>query len=53
MRVIRREGGPAWLTVGLLLAGLVLVLDLIFAATGQVDLKVGLMIAGLALARIL
>jgi threonine/homoserine efflux transporter RhtA len=53
VRVVRSEGGPTWLTVGMLVAALVLVLDLIFLATGQIELKVGLLIAGLAVARFL
>jgi hypothetical protein len=44
------QGGPAWLTFGGLLAFLVLVVSVIFLATGTIDLKIGLLIAVLALA---
>lgn len=42
-----------WLTFGSFVAALVLVVDIIFLATGQIDLKVGLLIAGLAVAELL
>ena len=41
-----------WLTVGAILAVIVLVVDVVFMAIGNVDLKIGLMIAGLAVARL-
>jgi hypothetical protein len=46
-------GAPAWLSVGWLIALLVLILTLIFLALGQVDQKTGLLIGGVALARLL
>lgn len=52
MRVVRTEGGPAWLTFGLLIALLVLLVDIVFMIVGGVDLKVGLLIAGLAVSRL-
>jgi hypothetical protein len=52
VRVVNREGGPTWLTVGAIIAALVLVIDIVFLATGGIDLKVGGLIAGLALARL-
>lgn len=39
--------------IGAILALLVLVLDVVFLATGQMDLKAGLLIGGLALALLL
>jgi hypothetical protein len=39
--------------IGAILALLVLVLDVVFLATGQMDLKPGLLIGGLALAILL
>ena len=53
MRVIRTEGGPAWLTFGLLLALLALLVDVVFIAVGQVDIKVGLLIAAALIARLI
>lgn len=44
------QNGPAWLTFGALLAFLVLIIDVIFIVLGTIDLKVGLLIGGLALA---
>jgi hypothetical protein len=46
-------GAPTWLTVGWILALLVLVLDVVFVAIGQLDFKIGGLIGGLALARLL
>jgi hypothetical protein len=43
---------PAWVTVGFLIALVVLVVDIVFLAVGQIDLKVGALIAGLAIARL-
>lgn len=43
---------PAWVTVGALIAIVVLVLAVVFMAIGQLDFKVGLLIAGLAVARL-
>ena len=42
-----------WFTLGSLIAIVVLVLDVVFMALGQIDLKEGALIAGLALAVIL
>lgn len=42
-----------WLTLGTLIAFLVLVIDIVFMVLGTVDLKIGLLIAGLAVAVIL
>jgi len=39
--------------IGAIIALIVLVLDVVFLATTQLDLKVGLLIAGLALALLL
>lgn len=47
------QGAPAWATVGAVLALIVLVVDIVFLVLGTVDLKVGLLIGGLALARLL
>ena len=47
------SGAPAWFTVGWGLALIVLVIDVVFMAIGQVDLKIGLLLGGLALARLL
>lgn len=44
---------PAWVTIGALIAIVVLVVDVVFMAIGNIDLKVGLLIAGLAVARLL
>ena len=41
------------LTLGWFLAALILVLDIVFLATSQIDLKLGLMIGGLAIARLI
>ena len=43
---------PAWLGVGWVIALLVLILCLVFIAIGKVDLVVGGLIAGVALARL-
>ena len=42
-----------WLTIGALLAFLVLVVDVVFLVLGTIDLKLGLLIAGLAVAEII
>jgi hypothetical protein len=47
------QTSPAWVTFGALIAALVLVIDIVFMATGGVDLKIGLLIAGLAIARLI
>ena len=47
------EAAPPWFTVGWVLALIVLVIDVVFLAVGQVDMRVGLLIGGLALARLL
>ncbi len=44
---------PAWATVGWVIALIALLVDIIFLAIGQIDLKVGLLIGGVALARLL
>ncbi len=44
---------PAWLTVGWLIALLVLVLAIVFAAIGKLDFVIAGMFVGLALARLL
>ena len=41
-----------WLTIGFIIAILVLVIDVVFLAIGQIDLKPGLLLAGLAVARL-
>jgi hypothetical protein len=46
------QGAPAWATVGWILALLVLLVDIVFMAIGQIDIKVGLLIGGVALARL-
>jgi hypothetical protein len=46
-------GAPAWVTVGWVLALIVLVVDIVFLALAQIDLRLGLLIGGLALARML
>ena len=51
--MITIAGGPAWLTVGWLIALLVLVVDIVFLAIGQMDIRLGALIGGLALARML
>ena len=45
-------GAPAWLSVGAVIALIVLVVDVVFLAIGQLDLKVGLLIGGCALSRL-
>lgn len=42
-----------WLTFGSFVAALVLVFDIVFLATNAIDLKVGLLIAGLCVAELL
>ena len=51
--VVQISGGPAWLSVGAIIALLVLVVDIVFLALGQVELRVGALIGGLAVARLL
>jgi hypothetical protein len=51
--VITIAGGPTWLTVGWIIALLVLLIDIVFLALGQIDQKTGLLIGGVALARLL
>jgi hypothetical protein len=46
------QGAPAWATVGAVIALLVLLVDVVFLVTAQIDLKLGLLIGGLALARL-
>ncbi|HEY1295472.1 MAG TPA: hypothetical protein VGJ60_20530 [Chloroflexota bacterium] len=46
------QTAPVWVTFGALIALLVLVVDIVFMAIGGVELKVGLLIAGLAIARL-
>lgn len=45
--------GIAPVTLGFVLAIIVLVIDVVFLALGQVDVRVGSLIAGLAIARLL
>lgn len=47
------QGAPAWASVGFIIALLVLLVDVIFLAIGQIDLKVGVLIGGCAIARLL
>lgn len=46
-------GNPTWLTLGWVIALIVLVLDIVLVAVGQLDLKLGLLIGGLSLSRLL
>jgi hypothetical protein len=46
------QTAPAWVTIGALIALLVLIVDIVFLATGSIDLKVGALIAGCALSRL-
>lgn len=46
------QTSPAWVTFGALIAIIVLVVDVVFMAIGNIDLKIGLLIAGLAIARL-
>jgi hypothetical protein len=41
------------ISIGWLIAILVLLIDVVFLATGQIELKVGLLVGGLAIARLL
>jgi hypothetical protein len=43
---------PTWVTIGAIIAILVLVVDVVFMAIGQIDFKPGILIAGLAVARL-
>ena len=47
------EAAPPWFTIGWIIALIVLLVDVVFLAIGQVDTRVGLLIGGLALARLL
>lgn len=47
------QTSPTWVTFGALVAALVLIVDIVFLATGGIDLKVGALIAGLAIARLI
>src|SRR5262249_44295549 len=47
-----RADAPPWATIGAILALLVLIVDVALMAIGGIDLKVGLLLAGLALARL-
>jgi len=44
---------PAWLSLGWIIALIVLVLDIVFIALNQIDTKIGLLIGGVALAVLL
>jgi hypothetical protein len=48
------SGVPTWggTVIGGLIALLALLIDIVFMATGQIDLKVGLLIGGVALSRL-
>jgi uncharacterized membrane protein YccF (DUF307 family) len=52
MKIWSTQGGYA-ITLGWLLALVVLIIDIVFMAVGSIDLKVGLLIGGVALARLL
>lgn len=41
-----------WITIGRLIAALVLIIDIVFLATSTIDLRIGLLIAGLAIAEL-
>lgn len=47
------HGGPVWLQVGWVIALIVLIVAVVFLVIGQLDTKVGGLIIGLALARLL
>jgi hypothetical protein len=51
--MIQISGGPTWLSVGWIIALLVLVLDVVLVLIAQLDSRLGLLIGGLALARLL
>jgi hypothetical protein len=53
MRVVRGADAPAWLTLGWIIALIVLLVDIVFMAISQIDIRLGGLIAGLALARLL
>lgn len=44
---------PAWLGIGWLIALVVLVVDIVLLVLAGIDLKLGLLIGGLAVARLL
>jgi len=44
---------PAWLSIGWIIALIVLIVDIVFMVLGTVDTKIGLLIGGVALARML
>jgi hypothetical protein len=46
------QTAPTWITFGALIAIIVLVVDVVFLAIGNIDLKIGILIAGLAIARL-
>lgn len=47
------QGAPTWLNVGWLIALIVLLLCIVFAAIGQLDFKLAGLIGGAALARLI
>ena len=47
------QSAPAWATIGWGIALIVLIVDVVFMAIGSVELKLGLLIGGLAVARLL
>jgi hypothetical protein len=46
-------GAPAWATIGAIIALVVLVVTIVFAALGQLELRIAALIIGLAIARLL
>lgn len=46
-------GGPAWLTVGWIIALLVFLIAIVLIVVGRLDVVVGGLIAGVALSRLL
>jgi hypothetical protein len=51
--MIQISGGPTWLSVGWIIALLVLVTTVVLVIVGSLDNRIGLLIGGLALARLL
>jgi hypothetical protein len=47
------SGAPSWVNVGWIIALLVLILCVVFVAIGRLDIVLGGLIAGVALARLL
>ena len=47
------SGAPSWVTAGWIIALLVLILCVVFVAIGRLDVVLGGLIAGVALARLL